>query len=331
MTFTVTYRAEDGALREEVMESASRADCMSECRRRGIAPLKLTEGRPHSARNAARARGRWIAAISVVLLLTSGLGVLWWLWPNEEPQQEVAQQEKKIAPPPLVKHQPKAVERSQQAETNSVPTPEPVKIDPNARPEKVGETLNGYIKLPSGRLHKVRGVVTNDVAQATRGKYAIFPYNCENEIACYLSLKPGDAIFGTMKYNGRFKEEFLKSLETPIVIDPEDSDEVKELKRNVREAKIQLKIALDNGEDIEQIMTDTRRELQDLARYKMDLTRHIHDLRHDGKLTTVDDLQDAVDAANKMLEARGISPMKFGPLVRQKMLMELEKEKEQKK
>jgi hypothetical protein len=132
-----------------------------------------------------------------------------------------------------------------------------------------------------------------------------------------------------MKYSGRFKDDFLESLETPIVIEPDDPDDVKGLKRNVREAKIQLKEALDRGEDIEQIMLDTRKELQDLARYKMDLTHTIYEMRRDKPMTT-EELQDAVDAANKMLEAKGIAPMKFGPLVRQKMLMAMEQEKEQK-
>ena len=30
MTFTVTYRAKDGALREECVEAASRAECVAE-------------------------------------------------------------------------------------------------------------------------------------------------------------------------------------------------------------------------------------------------------------------------------------------------------------
>ena len=44
MTFTVTYRAKDGALREERVEASSRAECVAECRRRGIAPTKIKEG-----------------------------------------------------------------------------------------------------------------------------------------------------------------------------------------------------------------------------------------------------------------------------------------------
>ena len=45
MVFTVTYRAKDGALRDERIEAASRAECVAECRRRGIAPTGIREGK----------------------------------------------------------------------------------------------------------------------------------------------------------------------------------------------------------------------------------------------------------------------------------------------
>ena len=365
MIFTIIYREKNGAKAEMRIEAANRTECMSECRRIGIVPVKIELRGPkgHEAgrvrandswvieRNATLANhskslgarplnsetdkqaGRKIFTARFYLFVTiAAIAAMAWWWlggrgatalPEKAPEKV---RSGKFAPPsklpvkPTVTNVPPPVE---------APPLEPQQVDPNIRPTKVGETVNGYIKLPSGRLHKVRGVVTNDFRKATQGKYAIFPHRCENEIACYLSLKPGDAIFGTMKYSGRFKDDFLKSLETPIVIEPDDPDDVKELKRNVREAKIQLKEALDRGEDIEQIMLDTRKELQDLARYKMDLTRTIYEMRRDKPMTT-EELQDAVDAANKMLEAKGIAPMKFGPLVRQKMLMAMEQEKEQK-
>ena len=329
MTFTVTYRDSDGVRRDKIVDSENRAGCMAACRAQGITPLSIREGACASHHRAVKSRRAVLLLLAVLLVVCAG-AVWWFLSRREEVPQpaEAPQRVKRTTPDVKRPERPKRKDEVQTAAVHVAEAPKPVRIDPNARPEKVGETVNGYIKLPSGRLHKVVGVVTNNSAQAMRGKYAIFEYNCDNEIACYLSLKPGDAIFGTMKYNGKFKEEFLKSLETPIVINPDDSEEDKALKRSVRDAKIQLKAALDNGEDIEKIMADTRRELQDMARYKMDLKRHLYDLQRDGKVKTVEDLQDVVDAANKMLEEKGIAPMKFGPLVRQKMLMELQKEKE---
>ena len=44
MTFTVTYRDQTGAKREEAIEAASRAACVAACRARGISPIAIREG-----------------------------------------------------------------------------------------------------------------------------------------------------------------------------------------------------------------------------------------------------------------------------------------------
>ena len=200
------------------------------------------------------------------------------------------------------------------------PEPEQPKELP---PQKVGETRDGYIKLPSGRLHKVRGVITNSVsATQFKGKYEIFEHHCENEIACLLTLNPGEGLVGTPRYNGRFIKAFVESLKTPIVIGPDDSEEDRELKQNVIAAKQNLKEAMDRGEDIEKIMLDTRKEYQELARYKMELMGAINEYKK-GEGVTDEDVEDYVQAANKMLEEKGIAPLNVGPITRQKLRMQL--------
>ena len=83
MTFTVTYRAKDGALREERVEAASRAECVAECRKRGIAPTKIAEG--GSGKSAASPNGRDKrgpsragAILAAVALAVIAGGVWWW-------------------------------------------------------------------------------------------------------------------------------------------------------------------------------------------------------------------------------------------------------------
>lgn len=232
---------------------------------------------------------------------------------DEAPPSRVVEKEKKIAAiAPKTAPKPPVEEKV-----------EPQKVDPNARPTKVGEVVNGYVLLPSGRLHKRQGVVTNSVTSRAKGAYHIFDHACDNEIACYLSIKPGDALVGPARYTGRFKEKFLESLKTPIIVTEDDTPEQAQLKRDVIAAKLQLKDALDRGEDIEQIMLDTRQELQDLARYKMELRKQFNELRR-AEGTTEKDVETLLEACNKMLESKGIAPMKFGPITRRKLMTELE-------
>ena len=326
MDWIVTYRGKSGSQEQMSLEAESREAVFKELARRGLTAIRIEQANGKAKLRKAPPKGGskpssvFKGAIAGVTVVIAAVGAWYFL----SQQQETAQPESKpkkiakiaeVTPAPAV---PKPVEEKVE---------EPPKIDPNARPTKVGETVNGYIKLPSGRIHRVLGVVTNSATASIKGKYEIFDHACENEIAGFLSMEPGQGLVGTPRYNGRFKRDFLESLKHPIIVSKDDSPEDAALKRNVIQAKIELKEALDRGEDIEQIMLDTRREMQDLARYKQELKQQMHEMvkSSEGEMTT-EEMQDLLDAANKMLDAKGIAPMTFGPLTRRKIMMMREQE-----
>ena len=272
-------------------------------------------------KNAQKRRKRLGIGIAATLILAgAGMFVFLYLSDGRNVEPEVDNVPKKSAP----------VEKPSPASSTPIQNPvpkEPPKPDPNARPTKVGEVVNGYVLLPSGRMHKRTGVITNTPAMRPKGKYAIFSRKTDNEIAAYLSLKPGDTIVGTPHYNGRFAKEFLASLKEPIVITQEDTPEQAELKNMVIAARKDLKDAYDRGEDIEQIMLNTRAELQAMMRYKNDLKQQFNKLRREENITDKD-VEDLFDACNLMLEKKGIAPMKFGPITRRRMMQSANKTSE---
>jgi len=192
--------------------------------------------------------------------------------------------------------------------------------DLNARPTKVGEHVNGYVMLASGRIHKIRGEITNDMS-SVKADYEIFDHYCENEIACLLSLKPGDTIIGDPPYRGRLAKDFIESLKHPIIINENDSEYEKELKSAVRDTKIELKAAMDRGEDIERILLDSRAECRRLAEYKRLIQQEIRKQMHN-KSISAENLSDYVSAANKLLESKGIAPLNVTPLMRRKLVLD---------
>ena len=312
--YVVTIRTKDGSLSERDYTANDRAELFQKLAADGVTAVRVSEGvavkKPRKAvkKAGAPSKGRGLVAAAIVVLVAGG--VAWFMWPEEKKVVEVKKEVKKS-----VKAEPVRPVKEKPVVKAEVP----VKIDPNARPTKVGEVVNGYVMLPSGRIHKRQGVVTNFVTNRPKGAYAIFKHNCENEIACFLSLKPGDTLIGTPRYNGRFKAEFLKSLNTSIEITDEDTPEQAQLKRDVSQAKMELKAAYDRGEDIEQIMLDTRQELQDLMRYKMDMQKQFNEIRL-SECKSEAEVEVLLDACNKMLEQKGIAPMKFGPITRRKLM-----------
>ena len=320
MNWSVTYRAKDGKQSVEVFEAESREALFEVLSGKGITAIRIERGIGKGAKARTRKAPARVAkgvvagvvavgiAIGVCYLLTRGTGS------GEQAKKVLPKKQTRIAEVAPDVFPSKPVE---------VKVEPPKVVDPNARPTKVGEVVNGYVLLPSGRMHKRTGVITNSVASRAKGAYHIFDHASDNEIACYLSMKPGDTLVGTARYTGRFKDRFLESIKTPIVVTEDDTPEQAQLKRDVIAARLQLKDALDRGEDIEQIMLDTRTELQDLARYKNELRKQFNELRR-AEGATEEDVDTLIEACNKMLESKGITPMKFGPITRRKLMSELE-------
>ena len=319
--FDVTYRDSSGKQNVTQIAAEDRNGVFDELAKRGISAIRVEESNGktrahHSSSPLRRSLLKGIVAGGVIIVVA--IGAFLFLTKGKPKLEEPRQKKQvKIAEVEPAKVTPKPVEKKVE---------EPPKIDPNARPTKVGETVNGYIKLPSGRIHRVLGVITNSATASIKGKYEIFDHHCENEIAGFMAMEPGQGLVGTPRYNGRFTRDFLESLKTPIVVSKDDSPEDAALKRAVIQAKIDLKAAYDRGEDIEQIMLDTRKEMQDLARYKQELKQQLHEVvKGKGEMTT-QEMEDLVNAANQMLDAKGIAPMTFGPLTRRKIMMMREQE-----
>lgn len=151
--------------------------------------------------------------------------------------------------------------------------------------------------------------------KAARGKYAIFQNKADNEIACVLATEPGTMIIGNSDLHPGFAERFLRSIKNPIIVEEQDSDYDKELKKAVRAAKIELKDAYDRGEDIEKLMNESRAELKKLGRYKAEIEKMALMQISKGDTTSAD-AEITIAAVNKMLESKGIAPIELNSMSR---------------
>ena len=178
---------------------------------------------------------------------------------------------------------------------------------------------NGFTEMQMRKWRKEHmpppGYTNNAVLTRPKPKYAIFNHSCENLIAAYLTLTPGEGMVGTPILGERFRQQFLKSLEEPIIVSKDDSPEDAQLKRDMIATKIDLKARMDEGEDICKILSDTHKEVQDLACYKTLLQKEIRDAAKNPDMT-MQDVDDLIQAANIMLDKKGIAPITLGPISR---------------
>ena len=134
-----------------------------------------------------------------------------------------------------------------------------------------------------------------------------------------LTVPPGTSAVGDPEYELWFTQDFLKSLETPIIVTKDDTPEEAQLKRDMIAAKIDLKARYDAGEDIALIMRSTREELQRLSIYKSEIEATFREMASKPGLTE-QDIDDFIKSANIMLDSKGIAPMTFGPLAKRRLL-----------
>ena len=254
---------------------------------------------PQTARTA-------VWGLCAVAALLAAAVAAWRLWPTDGERSEAAEAKKPshirdVAPSIPA---PKAVgDASPKGKEEEKPKERP--------PQQLGEVRDGYVLLGSG-LHKIRGEVTNNCS-LTRGRYEIFKHSAENTIAGLLSMKAGDALIGEPNYQGSFAESLRRSFKEPIKIEETDTPEQVELKQAVIEAKEELKKAMDRGEDVEKIVIESRREFQSLARAKQLMMSDVYHFV-DKKAVTQEDVEIFVEAANKLLESKGIAPIERSAL-----------------
>lgn len=186
---------------------------------------------------------------------------------------------------------------------------------------------NGFTEMQMRKWrkeHRPPPGYTNDAAVVrSRAKYAIFSHESENKIAALLTLEPGQTMIGSFDLRG-VQADFLKSCEVPIVVTKEDSPETAALKNLMNEVKIELKERIADGEKLEDILSETQKEYQRLARCRMEMQQAINELKEEG-ISSEQELDDILSAANKILEEKGIAPIELGPIARHMFLRHIKK------
>ena len=259
------------------------------------------------------------AALAVVALAA---GAWWWL--------------ARSAPEPVASEKPKRPTKASPPVV-AKPTPQPKPKDYSALdniqlrrlPESETNNLT-EAQVKYWRMFHPWPPPDKDQPKAKHGKYHIFETRADNEIAFVLATEPGTMVIGNRSVGPDFESRFLKSLEKPIIVSKDDSEYEQNLKRAVIEAKLNLKDALDRGEDIGKIMDEARAELQKLARYRAQLEKEATVMLHRGEIGAAD-AEDVIKAVNKMLEEKGIAPIELNSMSRLAMKYQniVKKESEQ--
>lgn len=182
-------------------------------------------------------------------------------------------------------------------------------------PDKVMPDERGIMRYPNGQ----RWVDPNDlhiVKHPQRRK--LFVRTCDNQLATLLTLDPtkmAPFLVGRRRpYGDMFIKDFYDSLNDTYETDPNDTEEEKAVRQMVIETRAELKAAMNRGEDIAKLMTDTQEELDRLCQYQDTLKKELQAIQYNESVSDKD-FEDFLNAANQMLEKQGLKGLTMPNIV----------------
>ena len=326
MTFTVTYRGADGAVRTEAVEAASRAECFAQMKARGITPMNVKEGDPISRKGrrdggngsrverADRVEGRLgsrhakaVAAILVLAAITAG-GALWWMRRDggiaprpEAPKKPSLAKEVKpaVAPKPAGT----AKESSTNAPAAKADAPEPeMYLGKRVVSRQAVTNASGHsytiLRTEDGLTHRV------NVVAPGKGR-RLFKYSSDLLLAQALGT-PGDGDMPPLMLDSDLDEQFARSLKEPVAFEDIDTEEERKLKETVMLAREDVKDLMKTGATFTEIM----REHQSLAAENSEIRRKIAlEAKKIRAEHGEDDAKEYLSKMNAALQRMGIAPL----------------------
>ncbi len=316
-----SFRDIDGSVRKGVIEAGTRTDAIAILKSKKIAVVNLQEierkNYQHKSTTAEKVKNFSLLRVSLIIAIAFAVFVVAVVMINQKPvvENQKVDEVNKVEKPDEPKKKGK--------ETNIAPATN--KVDKLAKlREQIYVDEKGVRRWPGG-LRVVDKPPTyvisnaNDIVVKGRNiNRQIFKHASENQIAGLLKVEIGETVLGTMRYGKRFVDDFKKSLKDEIIITEKDSEEDRILKEAVIETKKELLQRMNAGEDIGQIMSNTRQELQDIAKYRQQIRQDLYAAIKDENMTEKD-IDDFVAAANQLLKEKNAKPLSFPSLLRRKI------------
>ena len=163
-----------------------------------------------------------------------------------------------------------------------------------ATTNKNGRVVERY-QTPDGKMHVV-----------VRPKRRLFYHISDNLIAAVVS-NPTDISLPPLPNVHITKAQFLESLETPIAIEPGDSEQDKELKNKVANVRLQIfKMMEEEDGDFNDILDAHREAWNNNVDLRRDVIKATREFIVEGDMENAEKF---LERANKQLEASGLDPV----------------------
>ena len=240
--------------------------------------------------------------VAAVIVVVGAVGAWWWLASGNDAKPKAA----KPKPSAKIAEVTPGVAKRQEAE-------KPKKYADLTRDEKLAYYRNKYGDNLPENLKPIVYYLENPPQkkfEMPKRPESIFKHHSERTIASFLMVKPGTWIMNPIEFGAKFDADLAAALVEQIELSDDDTDDQRDLKTAVIETKKELAERIKNGEKASEILSEMSRQLYELGQYKSNLEDQVAKIRRDASMSD-QDVQDAVNAANQMLKAKGLPPLKM--------------------
>ena len=295
MLFTVTYRSKTGAKAEVELEAASRAACVAECKRRGIAPVGIREGRassrpraaetaaPHDGRAGARPfpkRGLYLA-VAVLCAAVLGGGPWWWLGREQKPTAA-----------------PKSTDASDSKPAVAGKDAQDTRKKPTAKPQAESRVA-GAPELPA-----IPAAPTNTPSIPPLPPQTFS--NASDQVLAMIASADASGDMPPLPISHDIEAEFLKSLKQEIVILDTDDEKTRELKLAVKETREQLKQLIASGKTVAEVLAEHQQLAGENAKVRNNAMMELKQLVESGDIEGAKEYKRKINVA---LQQMGIAEL----------------------
>lgn len=317
MKFEVKHRNAKGGIDYDVVDAESRASVFPIAKEKNWSIISITEfsGKSRSRRagisqgNAGGISTAVKGVISLVVTLLIG-GIVWilvheeWVEPKES-EKPVARAKSEPVTAPVSKARPKPQEK-QVEEPVAKPADE---LPPNKR---IVEMISVVTNADGSVLERFRTADGKTRSRQSAPK-AVFDNASDQLIAMAITGAASGGSMPPMPVAKNAEYEFAESLKKPIVINPDDTDDIKALKQMVMQTRQEILDRMAEGMSYEDVLREHRDLVNHSVQMRAEATAQIKKYVDAGVFDAAEILH---KKANELLAERGIEPIEM-PMTRE--------------
>jgi len=136
----------------------------------------------------------------------------------------------------------------------------------------------------------------------------------EQQVASLMAVEPGTYFVINPNYGQDFDDDFATASQNGTEVGKDDGDEIRVVKENVAAVMKDLaRICREEGKRPSQVMAEYADSLYSLGQFQRDIEEDLQKI-YEAPEYSDEDVKDFCEAANKMLEEKGIAPMPYPDL-----------------